>query len=373
MTHQQATSNSTRAMETTLPERLGQLMRRGIEQGVFPGGVVLARLGNEVVIHEAYGHSSTHQDKHSRLSEPVPTQLDTIYDLASITKVFTATCAVQLVDEKRIRLDDPVAEHLPDFAVNGKGTITVRHLLAHVTGLPNCRLWEKASTHEDRMRHMMAVTPEFPPGSAVMYHDTNLIVLGRLIEEVGGRSLDQAMRVRVLDPLGLDCTKFGPLDIATSDVAATEDESYVGRDMVRGEVHDENAWCLGHVAGHAGLFSTARDLSVFGQMYLNGGTLHGTRILARETVSEMTRNHVGNLGDRGLGWQLNASHYMGGLASPQTYGHTGFTGTSIVIDPWRELVVVLLTNRVHPTRNGPTVDPVRRAVADAVLDAIGAT
>ena len=359
-------------MEGRLPELLSQLMRRCIEQNMFPGGVVLVRLGNDVIVHEAYGHSCTHQDNHSRLSESLPAQLDTMYDLASITKVFTATCAMQLVDEKRIRLDDPVAGHLPDFAVNGKGNITVRHLLAHVTGLPNCRLWEEASTPEDRIRQVMAVTPEFSPGSAVMYHDTNLIVLGRLIEEVGGRSLDQAMTTRVLDPLGLDYTRFGPLDTSTSDVAATEDESYVGRGMVRGEVHDENAWCLGHVAGHAGLFSTAHDLSIFGQMYLNGGTYNGARILAPETVSEMTRNQVGNLGDRGLGWQLNASYYMGDLASPQTYGHTGFTGTSMVADPRRELVVVLLTNRVHPTRYGPNVDPVRRAVADAVLDAIDA-
>ena len=138
-------------------------------------------------------------------------------------------------------------------------------------------------------------------------------------------------------------------------------------------MHDENAWSLGGVAGHAGLFSTARDLSIFGQMYLNGGIHDGARVLSPETVIEMTRNQIGDLGNRGLGWQVNASHYMGGAASPRTYGHTGFTGTSIVIDPPRELVIVLLTNRVHPTRHGPSVDPVRRAVADAVLEAVDTT
>jgi len=280
---------------------------------------------------------------------------------------------MQLVDEDKLQLDGTVATHLPGFAANGKADITVRQLLAHVTGLPDCRLWEEAATRQSRIHHIMALAPEFPPGTSMMYHDTNFIVLGRLIEEVDGRSLDQAMRARVLDPLGLDHTRYGPLDVTAGDVAATEVESYVGRGLVWGEAHDENAWSLDGVAGHAGLFGTARDLSIFGQMYLNGGIHDGARVLRSGTVIEMTRNQIGELGSRGLGWQVNAPYYMGGLASSRTFGHTGFTGTSIVIDPHRELVIVLLTNRVHPTRHGPDVNPVRRAVADAVLEAIGAT
>lgn len=370
MTRGPTTSSQPGAWEPPLRARLDRIMSVGMEQGVFPGGVVLVRHRNRVVLHETYGHAVTHQDAHTIASNQIATRPDTVYDLASITKLFTATCVMQLVDEAKLQLDGTVATHLRAFAVNGKADITVRHLLAHVSGLPDRRLWEEAATPESRIHHIMALAPEFPPGTAMMYHDTNFIVLGRLIEEVDGRSLDQSITTRILSPLGLHHTGYGPLDVTTGDVAATEDESYVGRGLVWGEVHDENAWSLDGVAGHAGLFGTARDLSIFGQMYLNGGSHDGARVLTPGTVSEMTRNQIGDLGSRGLGWQLNAFHYMGGVASPHTYGHTGFTGTSIVIDPQRELVIVLLTNRVHPTRHGPGVDTVRRAVADAVLEAV---
>jgi len=372
MTSEQMASRRAPAWGAPLVKSLSRIMSLGIEQGVFPGGVVLVRRGNEIVVHEAYGHSFTHQDVRTISLDPVTTRRDTIYDLASITKLFTATCVMQLVDEQKLQLDDPMGRYLPEFAANDKTEITARQLLTHVTGLPNLRLWEEATTVEAPMRCVMTVTPEFPPGTAFMYHDTNFIVLGKLIERVDGRGLDQAMRARVLDPLGLHHTRYGPLSGTAADVAATEDETYVGRGMVVGEVHDENAWSLGGVAGHAGLFGTARDISIFGQMYLNGGIYNGAKVLTSETVAEMTRNQIGDLGSRGLGWQLNASSYMGGLASPQTYGHTGFTGTSILIDPQRELVIVLLTNRVHPTRHGPNVDSVRRAVADVVLTAVDA-
>jgi CubicO group peptidase (beta-lactamase class C family) len=308
--------------------------------------------------------------------DQVATRPGTTYDLASITKLFTATCVMQLVDEGRVHLDDTVATHLPAFAANATSTITVRHLLTHVAGLPNLRLWEKgesSGSDTPSVMTVMTVMPEFQPETAFQYSDTNFIVLGNLIEAVDQRSLDQAMGARVLDPLGLDHTRYGPVDDPAVAVAATEDGSHVRRGMVLGEVHDENAWFLGGVAGHAGLFGTARDLSIFGQMYLNGGIHDGARVLRSGTVIEMTRNQIGELGSRGLGWQVNAPYYMGGLASSRTFGHTGFTGTSIVIDPHRELVIVLLTNRVHPTRHGPDVNPVRRAVADAVLEAIGAT
>lgn len=354
-----------------LRDHLGRIMSAGIEQGVFPGGVVLVRHRGEVVLHEAYGHSVTYRDAHTIASDQVPTQPGTVYDLASITKLFTATGVMQLVDEDKVQLDGAGATYLPEFAVNGKADIMVRQLLAHVAGLPNFRLWE-ATTRESHTQCLMAVTPEFQPGTALQYSDTNFLVLGKLIEAIDRSPLDRAIATRILDPLRLGQTGYGPLDVTTADIAATEDESDVGRGVVRGEVHDENAWFLGGVAGHAGLFSTAQDLSVFGQTYLNGGVYAGVELLKPGTVAEMTRNQIGHLGDRGLGWQLKASYYMGGSASSRTYGHTGFTGTSIVIDPPRELVLVLLTNRVHPTRHGPDVNPVRRAVADAVFAAADA-
>ncbi|MDP9366656.1 MAG: beta-lactamase family protein [Chloroflexota bacterium] len=351
---------------------IARTMRLGIDGGVFPGGVVLVRHRNEIVFHEAYGHSVTHQDAHTVSAHPVRTRRETVYDLASITKLFTATCVMRLVDEEHIRLDDPVASHLPGFAVNGKADVTVRQLLAHVAGLPYERLWETAPTPEARRQRVLAIKPEGPAGTSYVYHDTNFIVLGMLIEQVDGHPLDRAIAARILRPLGLDQTGYGPPGASTPGVAATEDESYVGRGMVWGEAHDENAWSLGGVAGHAGLFGSARDLSIFGQAYLNGGAFGAFMLLKPDTVAEMTRNQIGRLGSRGLGWQLNAPHYMGSLASPETYGHTGFTGTSIVVDPRRDLVVVLLTNRVHPTRHGRDVNPTRQAVANAVLAAADA-
>lgn len=372
MTETGSLTSAGKAIAAALAGPVEGTMRRGIDQGVFPGGVVLVRHRNEVVLHEAYGQAMTHEDAQTVASHPVATRRDTVYDLASLTKLFTATCVMQLVDDKKVRVDDPVAEHLPAFAANGKAAVTVRQLLSHVAGLPYERLWETASTPEARMQRGLAVAPESPAGTAYVYHDTNFIVLGKLIETVDRCNLDRAIAARILAPLGLDSTRYGPLDGAAAGVAATEDESYVGRGLVWGAVHDENAWSLGGVAGHAGLFGTAEDLSVFGQTFLNGGGYDGVRLLKSATVAEMARNQIGHLGNRGLGWQIDAPHYMGGLASPQTYGHTGFTGTSIVVDPRRDLLVVLLTNRVHPTRHGPDVNPVRRAVADAALAAIDA-
>ena len=371
MTRKQGPPSRSGAWGRPLRDRVDRIMNVGIEQGVFPGGVLLVRHRNDVALHEVYGHAVTYQDAHARLPDPVATLTGTVYDLASITKLFTATRVMQLVDEARVQLDGTVATYLPEFAVHGKTAITVRQLLAHVAGLPNFRLWE-ATTRESHTQCIMAVTPEFRPGTALQYSDTNFLVLGKLIEAIDQSPLDRVIATRILDPLGLTQTGYGSLNATTLDIAATEDESSMGRGMLRGEVHDENAWFLGGVAGHAGLFGTARDLSVFGQTYLDGGVHARIELLKRETVAEMTRNQIGHLGGRGLGWQLDASSYMGGSASSRTYGHTGFTGTSIVIDPPRELVLVLLTNRLHPTRRGPDLNSVRQAVADAVFAAADA-
>ncbi|MGH2531653.1 MAG: serine hydrolase [Thermomicrobiales bacterium] len=405
----------------TLATAIDRIMRAGIDDGVFPGGVVLVCCHGEVVLHRAYGHALLHADAQTRVAHPIPTALDTVYDLASVTKVFTATGVMNLVEAGCLRLDDTVATHLPAFAANGKETITVRQLLTHTAGLPYVRLWEVAGSPDDRIAHALAVTPEAPPGTTSTYHDTNFIVLGRLIEEVTGRRLDRALGERVLDPLALTRTGFrvclptsvmlsprakhprakrtaltmGPAspgdasipqhdDVQTRTVpsatrrhtiAATEDAAHVGRGMVRGEVHDENAWALGGVAGHAGLFGTAGNLGIFGQVFLDHGCSDpglsdSVRLVSAAAVAEMTRNQIGALGGRGLGWQLDEPSHMGRLASPETFGHTGFTGTSLVIDPHRRVVMVMLTNRVHPTRTGPDVYAIRRAVADAIADAI---
>lgn len=347
-------------------------MDAAIHGGVFPGGVILIRHRGAVVVHRAWGHATAWRDRDTRHPAPILATSGTIYDLASISKLFTATCTMQLVEEGRLALDDPAVRFLPAFAASGKEAITIRQLLTHVAGLPMRRLWETDATIPERIARVLDLTPEFAPGSAMVYQDTNLIVLGHLIATLDGVPLDVALRRRVLGPLGLHHTRYGPLPQDTPDVAPTEDGRYVERGMIRGDVHDENAWSLGGVAGHAGLFGNAADLGVFGQAFLNGGTVGGVRILSPHSVAEMTRNQIGDLGSRGLGWQTLTRNYMGECVSERAYGHTGFTGTSIVIDPARDLVVILLTNRVHPTRSGPPIAPIRRAVADAACAAADA-
>jgi serine-type D-Ala-D-Ala carboxypeptidase len=343
-------------------------MVRGIEEARCPGGVVLVRHRGRVIVHRAYGYASMHLSATASATVPVPARLDTLYDLASITKLFTATCVLRLVEDGHLRLDEPVTRILPRFGTNGKAPITIRHLLTHTSGLPALlRLWELEATPEARRGRVHDVAPTHLPGTIYRYSDLGPMVLGYVIERVTGAPLDRVVVDFVTGPLRMEQVHFRPPADLRPRIAPTEDSSAVGRGLVWGEVHDENAWSLGGVSGHAGLFGTAEDLGIFGQAFLQGGAYAGARLLNPETVAEMTRNHAGKLAQRALGWELDNASFMGRLAAPGTFGHTGFTGTSIVVEPQRQLVVVLLTNRVHPTRNGPSIHPVRRAVADAAL------
>jgi CubicO group peptidase (beta-lactamase class C family) len=336
---------------------------------VQPGGVVLIRHKGRQLLHTAYGLSRKYEAIGQNSAEPIAATTDTLYDLASITKLFTTTCALRLVEQGKLHLDDPVARALPEFAANGKGAITLRQLLTHTSGLPDyLKLWELEDSPEARLARVLRTAPLSPPGAVFKYSDLGLIALGHLVARVAGMSLDRAVHAMVTQPLGLSSTLYRPPLELKRRIAPTEDESNVGRGMVWGEVHDENAWSLGGVAGHAGVFGTAADLATFAQVYLDGGA----PLLKPATVAEMTRNQIGALESRGLGWELDADYYMGHLASPSTYGHTGFTGTSVVVDPRRELIVVLLANRVHPSRDGPSQNPVRQQVADAALAAADA-
>jgi CubicO group peptidase (beta-lactamase class C family) len=319
----------------------------------------------------AYGHTYDYASPTQHAAEPIQAATDTLYDLASITKLFTATAVMRLVEQGRLALDEPVARWLPDFAGGGKADVTLRELLTHTSGLPDyLQLWKLESTPDARMQRVLATPIVARPGSVFRYSDLGLIALGHLVHEVAGASLEQVVQDLVIAPLRLAHTRYTPPGELRQRIAPTEFEDAVGRGLVWGEVHDENAWSLGGVAGHAGLFGTAQDLGRFAQLYLDGGALDGTRLLSTDTVAQMTRNQIGELEWRGLGWELNADYYMGRLASPQTFGHTGFTGTSLVVDPTRQLIVVLLTNRVHPSRKGPSENGARQAVANAALAAV---
>jgi uncharacterized protein YbbC (DUF1343 family)/CubicO group peptidase (beta-lactamase class C family) len=348
-------------------------LQRAIQRNWLPGGVVLVRHRGAQILLGAYGLSRKYESLTELSDDPIPATTDTRYDLASITKLFTTTCVMRLVEQGRLTLDDPVAHWLPEFAAGGKEAVTLRQLLTHTSGLPDyLTLWTLEPTPEARIQRVLATPLINAPGTVYLYSDLGLITLGHLVEVITGITLDRAVRQMVTDPLRVADTQYRPPEDLKPSIAPTEDEQEVGRGMVWGEVHDENAWSLNGVAGHAGLFSTARDLGRLAQMYLEGGTLDGTRLLTSETVAEMTRNQIPGIDWRGLGWELNQTYYMGKLASPETYGHTGFTGTSLVVDPRRDLIVVLLTNRVHPTRNGPSMNPTRQAVADAAMDAADA-
>ncbi|WP_404815637.1 serine hydrolase domain-containing protein [Streptomyces thermolineatus] len=309
------------------------------------GAVVLAGRGGTVVLEEALGHAfrytaydeATDTGVEAPPEEWVPATVGTVFDIASLTKPFTALVAVRHALLGDLGLDDPVARHLPSFSRAREAGITVRHLLTHTSGLrPELPLYE-AGTAAERLRMLRDEAPLHAPGTAVVYSDLNMVLLQLLLEEVTGRGLDALVAEEVTGPLGMRSTRFVPPASWRARTAATEDQrrpwARADRGMLRGEVHDENAHALGGVAGHAGLFSTARDLALLCRGLLDGGP-------AADLV----------LGE-GLGLELDRPWYMGELSGPRTAGHTGFTGTSLILDPVRDVFLVLLANSVHPVRS----------------------
>ncbi|MGB8953878.1 MAG: serine hydrolase [Tumebacillaceae bacterium] len=340
-----------------------------IRNGAMPGAVVLVARNGVVVKEQAYGYAVQFADDKRTPLGPIPMRTDTIFDIASISKLFTATAMMQLHDQGRFRLDDPVVKYLPEFAYGGreKQQVTVRQLMTHSSGFESwLPLYERGANRDDRIHAVLRHPLQGQPGSKCVYSDLNLIVLGVLVEELSGQRLDAYVRQHITEPLGLHDTMYNPPPALRPRIAATEYQR--GRGLVWGRVHDENAWSFDGVAGHAGVFSTARDLTVFAQMMLNGGTYQGKRILSSSAVRQMGQNHLpSKSGDQhGLGWELNQGWYMDALADPFTLGHTGFTGTSIVVSPGSGTILLVLTNRVHPTRETPSINPVRRGVARQV-------
>jgi CubicO group peptidase (beta-lactamase class C family) len=345
---------------------------------LFSGAVTLLAHDGVVVSQTATGQAVRYADAAGTelpVDQQVPMRPDTIFDLASVSKLFTSIVTLQLLDAGRIELGTPVAHYLPEFGVNGKDTITVRQLLTHTSGLkpdPVPSLWAGYSDIPSRRGAILAEAPINPPGTVYLYSDINLIALQLLAERLTGKGLDELVRTGITGPLGMVDTGYNPPASRLDRIAATEFEAAPPRGMVRGSVHDENAWALGGVAGHAGVFSTARDLAVLAQTILNGGTYRGHRILRQDTVDAMLTNDnqafPGH--DHGLGFELNQRFYMGGLSSPRTAGHTGFTGTDLVIDPMSRSFAILLTNRVHPSRSWGSINLARETLATGLAKAL---
>ncbi|HEY9420273.1 MAG TPA: serine hydrolase, partial [Thermoanaerobaculia bacterium] len=351
----------------TAPPRQGQfadvdrLLESYQERGAFPGGVLAVGYKGALVHLHPFGAVSYDPD-----APPVTAR--TLYDLASLTKVVaTTTMAMILVDEGRLDLDRPVREFLPGFQGPDKEAITVRHLLTHSSGLPAVApLFKEIQGQEAYLERVQAMDLEYPPGSRSTYSDLGVILLGEILERVAGQPLEAFTRERIFEPLGMRDTLFRPPAQLRPRIAPTEQDPWRGR-RVQGEVHDENAFAMGGVAPHAGLFGTASDLARFAQMMLDGG------IVSRETIALFTRRAAIPGSDRALGWDTKSAQgsSAGTLFSANSFGHTGFTGTSMWIDPERQLYVILLTNRVHPTRENNLIREVRPAVADAVVRALG--
>lgn len=305
--------------------------------------------------------------------EQIEAQQDTIYDMASVSKLFTSIVIMQLVEDGKIDLDATYASYVPEFGNHGKEEITVRQMLTHTSGLVAfIPLWKDYDDKESRIQAVMDIDLNNPPGEVYEYSDLNLISLGVLAEKLTGKTLDTLVAEGITEPLRMKDTGYNPDESKLQRVAATEYQAEPDRGVVWGEVHDENAWSLGGVAGHAGVFSTASDMAILAQTMLNGGTYQKHRILSEESVTAMITNENEDFGTdaHGLGFELNQLWYMGGLSSMNTAGHTGYTGTSLVIDFQSRSFVVLLTNRVHPSRNWGSNNPSRRAAADGLARAL---
>jgi CubicO group peptidase (beta-lactamase class C family) len=276
-----------------------------------------------------------------------------------------------LFDQGRLDLEAPVSTYLPAFSGGWKDSVTVRHLLTHRSGLPAGRdLWRIARTADEARAAVLATNLECRPGQCYIYSDLGADVLGFVVEAIAGESLDNFLHDKVFEPLGMTDTFFRPADSLTYRIAPTEIAPPRGYPL-QGQVHDENAYALGGVAGHAGLFSTAADLSIFAQMMLNGGEYNGVRILSDTTVALFTRRAAGT---RALGWDTaDGDGGSGRFLDSHAYGHTGYTGTSIWIDPERQMFVLLLTNRVHAARArrpAKVISDVRADLADAAAAAV---
>ena len=322
---------------------IDRVVGRGIRAGGFPGASVIVGRRGAAVFSKGYGRLSWSKDA-SRVD---PEQ--SIYDLASLTKVVGTTTAIMILyDEGRIVLDARAVEYLPAFTGGWKDSITIRQLLTHRSGLPASRdLWKMATNPQEARLGVIDAALVCRPGVCFDYSDLGMILLGMIVENVAGVGLDRFLDERVFQPLGMTATYFRPATSLRARIAPTDVTPPRGY-PIRGEVADENAFALGGVAGHAGLFSTAADLSVFAQMMLNGGTYNGVRIVADSTIALFTKRTAGT---RALGWDTaDGDGGSGSYLSANSYGHTGYTGTSLWIDPDREMFVVLLTNRVHAAR-----------------------
>jgi CubicO group peptidase (beta-lactamase class C family) len=370
-------------MAADLGARLDSIVAVGIAEGAAPGVALAVGRWGRLVHLKGYGRIDIAPDA------PAVTD-STMFDMASLTKVVaTTTAAMILEDEGKLNLDATIHTYLPELTDSAKAHITVRMIITHSGGFEAfAPLWREHRGRADYLAQINARPLAYVPGDSTIYSDWDFVLMGLIIEHITGMPLDQFVSSRVWQPLNMHDTGFNPLSSgampADSDctaafradnpllarIAMTEIDTAYRHTHIHGIVHDENACALGGVAGHAGLFSSARDVAVFCQMLLNGGQYGGVRFIQPTTVARWTARQS-NKSSRALGWDTPSDQSSAGrYFSPRSFGHTGFTGTSIWIDPERGVFVVLLTNRVDPTRANMREDALRRDIADAIQAAI---
>ncbi|OLF15858.1 serine hydrolase [Actinophytocola xanthii] len=343
---------------------------------LYSGAVTVLAHDGAVVSRSTSGYAVRYADAAGTElpdAEKVPMRRNTIFDMASVSKLFTSLVVMQLVEAGQVDLEAPVSTYLPEFGVNGKESITVAQLLTHTSGLVSwIPLWSRYPDIPSRIQAVMDIAPRTTPGTNYEYSDLNLITLGVLVERLTGERLDEVVADRITRPLRMVDTGYNPPASKLDRIAATEFQTAPPRGMVRGSVHDENAWSLGGVAGHAGIFSTADDLAILAQTILNGGSYRGARILRPETLALMLENHneAFPANPHGYGFELNQLWFMGALAGPRTAGHTGFTGTDLVIDLSSRSFAILLTNRVHPSRGWGSINLARETLGTGLAKAL---
>ncbi|MFN2531012.1 MAG: exo-beta-N-acetylmuramidase NamZ domain-containing protein [Pyrinomonadaceae bacterium] len=370
------------AVSTPQLSRMDAVIQEDIAKRHLPGAVVLIARQGKVVWRKAYGDRAVEPTR-----EPMST--DTIFDLASLTKIVaTATSIMILVERGKVRLADPVSVYIPELKGEGRERITIEELLTHRAGYaPDFDLHQQWTGYDEAIKQLIKEPVRNQPGTRFVYSDIGFIALGEVVHRVSGLTLDQFAKQNIFVPLGMKDTGFRPAAILKQRIAPTEKRRgqlrYLGDSpanagaegevWLRGEVHDPTSYRMGGVAGHAGLFSTASDLAIYCQMILNHGVYRGVRIMSPLTIAEMTRPRLVNAtgGTRGLGWDINTSFSSnrGDVFPLGSFGHTGFTGTSIWIDPASQMFVLFLSNRVHPDGKGD-VGPLRARVASIVAASV---
>src|SRR5882724_1138025 len=362
--------------------RMDAVIQASIAKKDLPGAMVLVGRHGKTVWRKAYGARAVEPQREAMTT-------DTIFDLASLTKVVATTTSVMiLIEQGKIRLGDSVVQFIPEMKGEGRDAITIEHLLTHMTGFaPDFDLRDRWTGYDEAIKRLYREPLRSQPGTRFVYSDINYIALGEVVHRVSGMMLDEFTRQNVFAPLGMRDTGFRPDAKLKSRIAPTEkrrgqlnylgdsgaDAGSQGEQWLRGEVHDPTSFRMNGVAGHAGLFSTADDLAIFCQMLLNGGVYNGARILSPLTIATMTQPHaVSETGAaRGLGWDIATSFSTnkGDLFPLGSFGHTGFTGTSMWIDPASDSFVIFLSNRVHPDGKGD-VGPLRGQVASIVAGSV---